>query len=139
MIRWFARNDIAANFVMFGILLFGIWTALEKVPLEVQPSIQFKEVRVNVEYRGGSPEDVERAVVVPIESSLEGLPGVKEVVSRISAGNGEVRIIADDDTDPEELLEEVKTRVDAITTFPQEIEPPKLHLFSMTPMRSFGM
>ena len=128
MIRWFARNDIAANFVMFGILLFGIWTALEKVPLEVQPSIQFKEVRVNVEYRGGSPEDVERAVVVPIESSLEGLPGVKEVVSRISAGNGEVRIIADDDTDPEELLEEVKTRVDAITTFPQEIEPPKLQV-----------
>jgi multidrug efflux pump subunit AcrB len=128
MIRWFARNDIAANFVMFGILLYGIWTAVEKVPLEVQPSITFKEVRVSVEYRGGSPEDVERSVVIPIENSLEGLPGVKEINSRVSAGSGEVRIMADDDTDPDELLDEVKSRVDAITTFPQEIEPPKLQV-----------
>ena len=128
MIRWFARNDIAANFVMFGILIFGIWTAIEKVPLEVQPSIQFREVRVTVDYRGGSPEDVERAVVVPIENALEGLPGVKEVNSRISPGSGEVRIIADDDMDPKELLDEVQTRVDGITTFPQEIEPPKLQV-----------
>ena len=118
MIRWFARNDIAANFVMFGILIFGIWTAIEKVPLEVQPSIQFREVRVTVDYRGGSPEDVERAVVVPIENALEGLPGVKEINSRISPGSGEVRIIADDDMDPKELLDEVQTRVDGITTFP---------------------
>jgi multidrug efflux pump subunit AcrB len=128
MIRWFARNDIAANFVMFGILIFGIWTAIEKVPLEVQPSIQFREVRVSVDYRGGSPEDVERAVVVPIENALEGLPGVKEINSRISPGSGEVRIIADDDMDPKELLDEVQTRVDGITTFPQEIEPPKLQV-----------
>lgn len=128
MIRWFARNDIAANFVMFGLLIFGIWTAVKKVPLEVQPSIQFKEVRVNVEYRGGSPEDVERAVVIPIESALEGLAGAKQIVSRVSAGNGEVRIIADDDMDPKELLDEVKTRVDAITTFPQETEPPRLQI-----------
>jgi multidrug efflux pump subunit AcrB len=128
MIRWFARNDIAANFVMFGILLAGIWTAYEKIPLEVQPSITFNEVRVNVEYRGGSPEDVERSVVIPIESALEGLPGVKEIHSRVSSGNGEVRIIADDDTDPRELLDEVQTRVDGITTFPQEIERPKLQI-----------
>lgn len=128
MIRWFARNDIAANFVMVGLLLFGIWTAFNKIPLEVQPSIQFKEVRVNVEYRGGSPEDVERAVVIPIEYALEGLAGAKQIVSRVSAGNGEVRVIADDGVDPKDLLDEVKTRVDAITTFPQETEPPRLQI-----------
>lgn len=128
MIRWFARNNIAANFVMFGILIYGIWSAIEKVPLEVQPTIRFQEVRVNVEYRGGSPEDVERGVAVPIESALEGLTGVEEISSRISAGSGEVRIRAEDDTDIDKLLDEVKARVDAITTFPQEIEPPKINV-----------
>jgi len=126
MIRWFARNTIAANFVMFGILIYGIWSAIEKVPLEVQPSIQFREVRVNVEYRGGSPEDVERSVVVPVESALEGLPGIEEINSRVSAGNGEVRIIAEDDTDIDKLLDEVESRVRGITTFPQEIEPARI-------------
>ena len=128
MIRWFARNTIAANFVMFGILIYGIWSAIEKVPLEVQPTIRFQEVRVNVDYRGGSPEDVERGVAVPIESSLEGLTGVEEISTRISAGSAEVRIRADDDTDIDKLLDEVKARVDGITTFPQEIEPPKINV-----------
>ncbi|WP_193211024.1 efflux RND transporter permease subunit [Luteolibacter marinus] len=128
MIRWFARNDIAANFVMFGILIYGIWTAVEKVPLEVQPSIQFDEVRVHVDYRGGSPEDVERNVVIPIESALEGLAGADEINSRVSAGRGEVRIKASDHTDTRKLLDEVQSRVDSITSFPDEIEPPKLFI-----------
>lgn len=128
MIRWFARNAIAANFLMFGILIYGIWTALEKIPLEVQPTIRFQEVRVEVDYRGGSPEDVERAVAIPIESALEGLAGVEEMNSRISAGYGEVRIRAKDDVDIDKMLDEVKSRVDAITTFPDEIEPPKVRV-----------
>ncbi len=128
MIRWFARNDIAANFLMFGLLLWGIWTAFEKIPLEVQPSFQFREVRVNVEYRGGSPEDVERAVVIPIENALEGLSGVKQIHSRVSAGNGEVRVIADNDANTRELFDEIKIRLDSITSFPQETEPPRMHI-----------
>ena len=76
MIGWFARNDVAANFLMIGIVFIGIWTAMHKIPLEVQPSMRFQEVWVNVDYRGGSPDDVERAVVLPIELALEGLPGV---------------------------------------------------------------
>jgi multidrug efflux pump subunit AcrB len=128
MIRWFARNAIAANFVMFGILIYGIWTAMEKIPLEVQPTIRFQEVRVEVEYRGGSPEDVERGVVIPIESALEGLAGVDEISSRVSAGSGEVRVRAKDDVDIDKMLDDVKSRVDAISTFPQEIEPPKVRV-----------
>ena len=67
MIRWFARNHIAANFLMLAILLAGVWTYMKRVPLEVQPSLLFNEVRIEIEYRGGSPADVERAVVIPVE------------------------------------------------------------------------
>jgi multidrug efflux pump subunit AcrB len=90
MIRWFARNDIAANFLIVAILLWGGYSAMERVPLEVQPALKFKEVHINVPYRGGSPDDVERAVVIPIESALEGLPGVKSVVSNARNGSGSV-------------------------------------------------
>ena len=73
MIRWFAKNDLAANLVMFAILALGAWVGLKKVPLEVQPTLRFNEVRIGMEYRGGSPEDVERNVIIPIERSLEGI------------------------------------------------------------------
>ncbi len=128
MIRWFARNNIAANFLMLGILLTGIWSYSTRVPLEVQPGLRFNEVRISVPYRGGSPEDVERAVVIPIELALEGLPGVKEIDSRADAGNGEVVVRAEEHIDPDELLDDIKERVDAITSFPNEIEPPRLRV-----------
>ena len=32
MIRWFANNSIAANFLMVGILLAGLYTALYRIP-----------------------------------------------------------------------------------------------------------
>ena len=76
MIRWFARNDIAANFLLFGILAWGIWSAKEKVALEVQPAMEMNEVHIAVVYRGGSPADVEKAVLLPIEAALEGLSGI---------------------------------------------------------------
>ena len=70
MIRWFAKNDIAANFLLFGILAWGAWSAVEKVPLEVQPSFSREMIFITVQYRGGSPADVEKAVVLPIEAAL---------------------------------------------------------------------
>ncbi|MDB4484527.1 hypothetical protein N9044_01925, partial [bacterium] len=38
MIRWFAKNDIASNLLMLAIVLAGLYTAFNKIPLEVQPS-----------------------------------------------------------------------------------------------------
>ena len=128
MIRWFARNDIAANFLMIGILLLGIWSYVNRVPLEVQPGMQFQEVRINVNYRGGSPEDVERAVVIPIELSLEGLPGIAEIESQARAGGAEIRVEVDDGIDPHDMLDEIKQRVDAINSFPDEIDPPRMQI-----------
>jgi len=128
MIGWFARNDVAANFLMIGIVFIGIWTAMHKIPLEVQPSMRFQEVWVNVDYRGGSPDDVERAVVLPIELALEGLPGVKSIQSSARADFGEVRIIVKDHVEPKEVMDEVQLRIDAIATFPDEIEPPKVYV-----------
>jgi multidrug efflux pump subunit AcrB len=123
MIRWFARNDIATNFLILAILLWGGYSAMERVPLEVQPAIRFNQVNINVPYRGGSPEDVERAVIIPIESALQGLQGVKTITAAARGGSGFLRVMAHDGKDPKELLEEIKSRVARITTFPQETEP----------------
>jgi multidrug efflux pump subunit AcrB len=128
MIRWFARNDIAANFLLFGILIWGIWSAVEKVPLEVQPAMKFNEVHINVPYRGGSPTDVESAVIVPIERALEGMPGVDAIFSNAWTGSGRVLVRASSGTDPKVLLDEVKTRVSRVNTFPQETEPPQISI-----------
>lgn len=128
MIRWFARNDIAANFLLFGILAWGIWSAVEKVALEVQPALEMNMISINVQYRGGSPADVEKAIVLPIEAALEGLSGIDYIESRADDGNARIWVYAESKRGLKGLLEEVKTRVNRISSFPDEIEPPDVSI-----------
>lgn len=124
MIRWFARNDIAANFLLIGILFLGGYMLMEKIPLEVQPAWRFHQVNIDVPYRGGTPEDVEKAVLIPIERALEGMSGVSSVKSMAYSGRGTVEVETHDTADVKAIMEEVKTRIERITSFPPEVEPP---------------
>lgn len=128
MIRWFAKNDIAANFLLFGILTWGIWSALEKVSLEVQPPIETNVVQINVPYRGGSAADVEEMVILPIESALQGLSGIKSIESSANSGGASIYVSANSKHELKPLYEEIKTRVDGIRSFPDEIEPAKIEI-----------
>ena len=128
MIQWFARNDIAANFLLIGILLIGIWTAVEKVPLQVDPSWEFNDVYIGMDYRGGTAEDVERAIVVPIEEAIRDLPMIKTIRSTASRGSGPVWVEIKDGHDMREVLDEIESRVDRITTFPDETERPRMSI-----------
>ena len=55
MISWFTRNGIAANFLMVGIFLAGIYTAFFKIPLEVTPALSWNLVMMDMRYRGATP------------------------------------------------------------------------------------
>ncbi len=128
MIRWFAKNDIAANFLLVAILLAGLYTAFNKVPLEVQPSFDIGEVEVRMKFRGASPQDVEQHVVIPIERALRDLPGVKLIDSDARSELAVVDVEAEDGVDLRELRDEVQARVEAINTFPDESEAPRISI-----------
>lgn len=124
MLSFFVRNDIATNILAVAILVLAAYLTLEKIPYEVQANEQSPEVRIQINYRGGNPADVERDVAIPIERALEGLAGVESITSEVSRGGCSIIVEANDGVDPKDLLEEVKARVDQVNTFPNETEPP---------------
>lgn len=128
MIAFFARNDIATNILMVAILALAGWVAMEKIPVEVRPAQEYREVRVSIPYRGGSPADVERDVAIPVEQALEGLAGVKEVHSEVSRGNCRVFVLAEENANLKDLLDDVKARVDRVSTLPGETERPRYEI-----------
>ena len=126
MIRWFANNSIAANFLMIGILLAGLHAAFYRVPLEVTPSLSWNVVYMDMPYRGGTAKDVEKGVLIPIEEALEGVSGIKMIHSDGYRGFARIHVEAEKGADLRVLLDDVKSRVDAITTFPSEVERPTI-------------
>lgn len=123
LISWFARNPVAANLLMV-VILFGGFLSLGTVRLAMFPETESNFVRVQVPYRGAAPQEVEDGVVVRVEEALSDLKGVKTMRSVAREGLGEVTLEVQQGVDVDELLNEVKLRVDAIATFPVLTERP---------------
>ena len=123
MIDWFARNRVVANLLMVSIIVLGLSTAFS-INQEVFPEFEMDIISINVPYLGAAPEEVEDAVIVRIEEAIEGLEGVKRLTSTASEGSASVMLEVETGYNTRELLNDVKARVDAISTFPLETEEP---------------
>jgi multidrug efflux pump subunit AcrB len=128
MISWFARNSVAANLLMISIILGGVFALNNSVRLEVFPPFDVDTVTVRVPLRGATPEDVELGVAVRIEEAVQDLEGIDRIVSRSVEGSTSVSIEIDSDYDPRMLLDDIKSRVDSINTFPADSEKPVISL-----------
>jgi len=122
-IRWFAHNPVAANLLMILLLLGGAYGAITTNQEEF-PNIDVKVVSVLVPYLGAAPIEVERSVCIRIEEAIEGLDGIDKIHSRSTEGLCNVFIELLQDADDVAVLNEIKSRVDAISSFPEETEKP---------------
>ena len=123
MIEWFTRNPVAANLLMLLILAGGLMTAFT-IKREVFPEFSLDVITVEVPYLGAAPEEVEQAVAVRVEEAIQGIDGVKRITSTSVEGRGTVVVEIELGEDVSRVLDEVKSRVDAIDTFPAETEKP---------------
>ena len=124
MIAWFTKNHVAANLLLVTLLLSGLFSLSTKIPIEVFPSFETDMISIQVSLRGATPEDVEQGVTIRIEESVQDLEGIKQIFSRSSEGSGSVTVEVESGYDPRELLADIKSRVDAINTFPGDAEKP---------------
>ncbi len=123
MITWFVDNPIAANLLM-AIFLAGGAISLGSMHKEEFPSIEPGVVRITVPYLGAAPEEVEQAVCIRIEEAIEGVDGIDRVFSTASEGACSVMVELLPEADIGMTMNEIKSNVDGISTFPAETEKP---------------
>ncbi|MEM7018040.1 MAG: efflux RND transporter permease subunit [Pseudomonadota bacterium] len=126
-ISWFARNHIAAN-LLLGVMVIAGLASLPSMPQKSFPDIDLKLITISVLYLGAAPEEVEEGVCVRIEEALEGVQGVEKISSSANEGACSVSVELFESADESRTLSDVKNRVDAIDTFPQETEKPIITL-----------
>jgi len=123
LIAWFAGNSIAANLVMLFTFVAGIAT-LPAIRQEPFPNVSFDAVSVAVAYPGASPDEIEAAICIRIEEAIHGLRGIRRLYSEAVEGMCAVRAEVEAGADTSRVLEEIRTRVDALDTLPKEAERP---------------
>ena len=123
IIHWFAHNPVAANLLMW-ILVVGGLLALPRTHQEEFPSIEVDAVRVTVPYLGAAPAEVESGVCIRVEEAVQGIEGIDKVTSNASEGMCSVVIELVEGVDRTKLSNDIKSKVDAISSFPAETEQP---------------
>ncbi|MCH7779611.1 MAG: efflux RND transporter permease subunit [Acidobacteria bacterium] len=124
-INWFARNPVAANLIMVLIIGGGLVSLFGgSIVQEVFPEFAIDLITIQVPYPGAAPEEAEEAICLRVEEAVRGLNGIKKLTSRARENIGVVTIHVESDADSRKLLDEVKARIDAIDTFPDETEKP---------------
>ncbi|MDA0329839.1 MAG: efflux RND transporter permease subunit [Gemmatimonadetes bacterium] len=124
-IRWMARNPVAANLLMFVILLGGLLSTLG-LKQEVFPAFDLDLISVSVPYPGASPVEVEQGIILAVEEAVIGVEGVKRVTSVAREGSGSVSVELLLGADTDRVLADVTNAVDRITSFPGEAERPTI-------------
>ena len=125
LIAWFAQNTVAANLLMFVILVAGLVT-IPYIKQEVFPEFSTDLIVVSVPYPGAAPEEIEESINARIEERIGGLEGVKRITSTAAEGMGAITVEALPGVDVRALLNDVKSEVDAIDTLPVESEEPTI-------------
>ena len=130
-IHWFAHNPVAANLLMVLLLLGGAFGAITTNQEEF-PNFDVKVVNIQVPYLGAAPIEVERSVCIRVEESIEGLEGIEKI--RSVATEGMCNVVAELLVDANEIsvLNEIKSRVDGINSFPTETEKPIVSKLALT-------
>ena len=123
LIWWFTDNSVAANVLMVIVIAAGLIT-LGSIRQEVFPEISTDVITVSVPYPGATPSEVEESIATKIEEAIQGVDGIKRLSSTSSEGVGLVAVEVQESADLREVLDDVKSRVDAIDTFPEDAERP---------------
>lgn len=115
------RNRLLAFIFLFGVIALGLFS-YERLPTDAFPDISPVMVPVFAEAHGMAPEEVERLVAFPIESAMNGLPGVKLIKSTSAFGMTVVYVYFEDDVDIYFARQIVAERLAGVTE-----ELPDLH------------
>lgn len=116
-IAYMAGNSVAANLFMVAILAAGL-VALTGLEREAWPTLPFNTIEVSMAYPGATPEEVEESIIVKIEEQVNSLDDIKRVKSVAAPGMASIRIELKSGTDIGRALDDIKSAVGRIQSFP---------------------
>lgn len=98
IIRFVLRSRLLMG--VFGILVLAAgWFSYKQLPVDAFPDVTPALVQVFTETEGLAPEEVEKFVTYPVETSMNGLPNLKEIRSISNFGLSVINIYFEDGTD----------------------------------------
>ena len=110
--------------IIMAAFLGGI-IAYRSMRVELNPEVSFGTITVVTTYPGASPDDINELITRPVEDSISGVNGIRDITSTSQEGTSVVVVQFEIGIDENVALNDVRSKVDAIVnTLPDDAEKP---------------
>jgi len=124
--------------LILSISLLGIVSFLQ-LPRRLNPEIKIPIVTIITALPGGTPEDIESLITVPLEDKLNNIKG-KDTLTSVSSENvSAISLLFTSDTDPDKARNDVDKAVASVQDLPDDATTPAVSIvdFDDQPFWSF--
>jgi multidrug efflux pump subunit AcrB len=128
------RQVVLVNLVFALLMLAGVQVA-RRIPVDMFPDISFHTAIIVTVWPGASPQEVERLVTQKLEDEIDGITGIKDLLSYSSTGLSEIDVEWDEtlsEIDHEAALNDLRAAIDRVDDLPEDAELPILKELSVS-------
>src|SRR5215210_4653891 len=113
------RQPVAVAVVVLLIVIFGIIGA-RQVPIQLTPNVDQPVVSVTTRWFGAQPQEVEQEILQEQEKILKTIPGLREMTSEATEGQGTVRLEFGVGIDKTLAMNEVEQKLNQVPEYPPD-------------------
>ncbi|MEW6992768.1 efflux RND transporter permease subunit [Colwelliaceae bacterium MEBiC 14330] len=123
-----ALTSPAAVAVVVALTLLVGMLSLIKLPVQLFPDIERPQIGIQTTWRAASPKEVESEIIEPQEQVLRGIPGLETMRAYANRGGAYINLSFGVDTNMEQTLIEVISRMTRVANLPRDARPPRVML-----------
>ena len=113
-----------ATVMILIIIIFGI-IGYTSLPVREYPNVDNPIITVHVSYPGANAEVIENQITEPLEQHINGIPGIRSLVSRSSQGSSRITVEFELSVDMETAANDVRDKVSVAQRYlPRDADPP---------------
>ena len=118
------RRPVLATVIVLIIVIFGI-IGYTSLPVREYPNVDNPIITVQVSYPGANAEVIENQITEPLEQHINGIPGIRSLVSRSSQGSSRITVEFELSVDMETAANDVRDKVSVAQRYlPRDADPP---------------
>jgi len=118
------KQRLLVNLLVLLMIVIG-FMSISNLNREAYPEVNFDMIAITTVYPGGSPDELEKLITVPIEKKLREVDGLDKVRSYNIENVSVIAVYIDDKApDKPSVVDDVKDAVGLVTDLPEKAENP---------------
>ena len=118
------KRPVLATVMVLIIIIFGV-IGYTNLPVREYPNVDNPIITVHVSYPGANAEVIENQITEPLEQNINGIPGIRSLISRSSQGSSRITVEFELSVDMETAANDVRDKVSIAQRYlPRDADPP---------------